>query len=201
MPASERIRTFLAVVVGEETRRRLESLSTELASELKGFRWTKPDQLHVTLAFLGDVEATKIADLGLGVSKALRVLRPFEVHWRGLGAFPKASRASILWAGVGAGAEQFIALQKVVAHSLIERGFPLDPRFSPHVTLARAKRYGGRPADLRDVVDRFHVSEFGVDQVSDVLLMKSECRPSGSVYTPIATLPLLSEYNENQSQG
>ena len=201
MPASERIRTFFAVVLGEETRRRLESLSTELASELKGFKWTKPDQLHVTLAFLGDVETAKIADLGRGVSNALRVQQPFEVRWRGLGAFPKASRGSILWAGVGAGAEQFIALQKVVADSLIDPGFPPDPRFTPHVTLARAKRFGGRPADLRDVVDRFRASEFGVDQASEVVLMKSDCRPSGSVYTPIATLPLRSEYNENQSQG
>ena len=201
MPASESIRLFFAVVVGERTRRRLEELSNELASELKGFKWTKPDQLHVTLAFLGAVESSRISDLESAVSDAVRSQPRFEVQWRGLGAFPRPARASILWAGVGEGTDQFLALQRTIADLLIEQGFPPDPRFTPHVTLARAKRFGGRPGDLRDVVDRFHASEFGVDLVSEVVLMKSDCRPSGSVYSPIATIPLRSEYNENQSQG
>jgi RNA 2',3'-cyclic 3'-phosphodiesterase len=190
MTSSAAIRTFFAFVLGEQTRLRLESLSNELASELKGFKWTKPDQLHVTLAFLGDVESSRIADLESAVTVALRSQQPFEVQWRGLGAFPKAARASILWAGVGEGTNQFVTLQRAVADSLIEQGFPSDPRFTPHVTLARAKRFGGRPVDLRDVIERFHASEFGVDLVSEVVLMKSDCRPTGSVYTPIATLPL-----------
>src|SRR5687767_15620397 len=57
-----------------------------------------------------------------GVSNALRSQQPFEAQWRGLGAFPKAARASILWAGVGEGTNQFITLQRAVADSLIEQG-------------------------------------------------------------------------------
>jgi 2'-5' RNA ligase len=201
MPAPERIRVFFAVVVGEETRRRLESLGAELASELKGFKWTKPDQLHVTLAFLGDVETTRISDLVSGVSNGLLSQPRFEIQWCGLGAFPKAARASILWVGTGEGTKPLETLQQAVVGPLIELRVPPDPRFTPHVTLARAKRFGGRPTDLRDLTARFRDLEFGVDRVSEVVLMKSDCRPSGSVYTPIATLPLRCEYNENQSQG
>jgi len=191
MSASDKIRAFFAVAVSEQTRRRLESLAVELASELKGFKWTKPEQLHVTLAFLGDVDSARITELEECVSSAVRSQPRFKVHWRGLGAFPKPARASILWTGTSDGTVQLEGLQRSVAASLVDRGFPFDPRFTPHVTLARAKRFGGRPADLRNLIDRFHTVGFGDDLVSDVVLMKSDCRRSGSIYTPIATIPLV----------
>jgi 2'-5' RNA ligase len=190
MPSHESVRTFLAIEMGEGTRQRLEILAQDLAPELKGFRWTKPDQLHLTLAFLGDVDSNRISDLIAGLSKVTRTTASFDVQWRSLGAFPKPERASILWVGVDHGRGDLIALHHDVAEMLTALGFSKDPKFTPHVTLARAKRYGGRPADLRPLISRFREVEFGLERTSEVVVMRSDCRPTGSIYSPLATLPL-----------
>lgn len=190
MNARGAIRTFLAVVLSDETKRRFEELCTELSQELKGFKWTRPDQLHLTLAFLGDVEASKIPQLISGLSPVVRKRSAFDAQWSGLGAFPKPERASILWAGVDLGRNQLLSLHREVADALVSLGFSPDSKFTPHVTLARAKRFGGGPANLKPIIDRFREITFGADKFSQVAVMSSECRPSGSVYTPMATLAL-----------
>jgi len=184
------IRTFLAVVMSDETKRRLEELGRDLSRDLTGFKWTKPDQLHLTLAFLGDVESSRIPELISGLSPVVRNRSAFDVHWLALGAFPKPDRASILWAGAEQGRDKLIALHRDVAVALNALDLPHDSRFAPHVTLARAKRFGGRPTDLRPIVERFQKTMFGADRVSEVVVMSSDCRPSGSVYTPTATMAL-----------
>jgi 2'-5' RNA ligase len=199
--ASDSIRTFVAVNVGDETRRRLEELSADLSRELVGFKWTKPEQLHVTLAFLGNVEAQKVAGLNAAVEAAVRSVGTFDIHWRGVGGFPKPNRAHILWVGVGAGVEALYALQRSLVAALASAGFSSDDRFTPHITFARAKRFGGRSADLRPAIERFRSAEFGVDRVSALVVMRSDCRPSGSIYTPLASVPLSVEYNEQGPQG
>ena len=190
MPTAETIRTFLALVVGDETRQRLAAIAAELSPRLVGFKWTKPEQLHLTLAFLGEVDAARIDDLRAALSAAVQSQQPFDLRWQGLGGFPKPNRAHILWAGVSNGAEPLAELQRAVAAALASAGFPCDDRFTPHITLARAKRFGGRPADLRPIVEHFRKTEFGVDRVAEIVVMRSDCRPSGSIYTPLATIPL-----------
>jgi 2'-5' RNA ligase len=189
------LRTFLAVLLGDDTRRRLQRLSSDLAPELRAFKWTRPDQLHLTLAFLGDVESSRIPTLESAVMDPVRSHRPFDVHWHGLGAFPKPNRASILWAGVSEGTSLLIDLQRSVAEALAQAGFDADPRFTPHVTLARSKRFG-RPPDLRALLERHRDADFGIGRVSAITLMKSDCLPSGSVYAPLATIRLGDEYNQ-----
>jgi 2'-5' RNA ligase len=187
------IRTFLAIEVCDETRRGLERFATDMSRRLPGFKWTKSEQLHLTLAFLGDVDSTRIDEVVEAVSEVTRSQHAFDVHWQGIGAFPKSNRASILWAGVSAGAQSLLELQRPIAAALAQTGFDVDDRFIPHITLARAKRFGGRPADLRALIDQHRQTEFGHDRVSEIVVMKSDMLPNGSVYTRLTTIPLGSE--------
>src|SRR5436305_10834196 len=121
MPADV-VRTFLAVMVGDETRRQLERLADELSRDLVGFKWAKGDQPHLTLAFLGDIEAARIGDLTAAATEAVRGFCPFTVRWQGLGAFPKPFRAHILWVGVGQGEQALVELQGAVAVAIAAAG-------------------------------------------------------------------------------
>jgi len=189
MPPST-LRTFLALLISDSTRRLLSQLIADLSPQLPGLKWTKPDLLHLTLAFLGDVDSQLIPALITSASEPLRSLQPFDVHWQGLGAFPKPNRAAILWAGVSTGAQSLIDLQRPLASALTQSGFNVDSRFAPHITLARSKRFGGRPLDLRSLIDQHRTTSFGVDHISEIVLMKSDTLPTGSIYTPLATIPL-----------
>jgi len=189
MPPST-LRIFLALLISDSTRRLLSHLIADLSPQLPGLKWTKPNQLHLTLAFLGDVSSDRIPALTTAVSDSLRSVQLFDVHWQGLGAFPKPNRASILWAGVSTGAQSLIDLQRPLAAALTQAGFNVDSRFTPHITLARSKRFGGRPRDLRSLIDQHRTTSFGVDRISEIVLMKSDTLPTGSVYTSLATIPL-----------
>jgi RNA 2',3'-cyclic 3'-phosphodiesterase len=185
----ETIRTFVAINLGGDVRTRLGELMENLRPELPTFRWAKAEQLHLTLAFLGDIDAGRVSELSTEIADAVRSM-PFEIEWKGLGAFPRASHGSILWVGADRGSSELTALQRALSESLASAGFPPDSRFTPHVTLARMKRHGGRSADLRALIDRHRDESFGVDRVTEVVLMRSDFKPGGSNYTSLAVFPL-----------
>ena len=185
----ETIRTFVAINLGDDVRTRLRSLVDDLRPALPTFRWAKPEQLHLTLAFLGDVDAGRVSELATEIRDAVRLM-PFEIEWKGLGAFPRASHGSILWVGADRGSTEVTALQRSLAETLASAGFPPDSRFTPHVTLARMKRHGGRSADLRTLIDRHRDESFGVDRVAEVVMMRSDFKSGGSIYTSLAVVPL-----------
>ena len=141
---TERWRCFVAVPLGDELR-------TALADAARGWRtdpgmdrlrWTDPASWHLTLAFLGSIESTVVADARRAVELVAAAHRPFVVRSGGLGAFPSAGRARVLWYGV----DRSAALDAVVMH--LRRTLALDSAepFRGHVTLARSR---GEPVDLR----------------------------------------------------
>jgi len=154
------------------------------AFEVDGARWTSRDQWHLTLRFLGnraDVDA-------VGAALAPLALRAGEVRLGGVGAFPSARRARVLWLGVASGELWLVQLAAAVAALLAPLGFEPEARaYHPHLTLARFKA----PADVRGVVDE-HVSAVVGDAwtVDDVVVYESTLRRTGAQYTPRVTVAL-----------
>lgn len=174
-------RLFVAVALPQLVREQLAGLRADLG----GARWTRPEQLHLTLRFLGDVEEERIPALkdALGDVHAL----PFELHLKGLGAFPSLRRPRVLIARVMLD-EQLAALQRGVEAAVQTIGVEPEGRpFRGHVTLARLSRPD--PSAVL-ALTRAHAdfeASFGVDAFH---LVASTLRPQGALHQRLATFPL-----------
>lgn len=148
----------------------------------RGIRWTNGEQLHVTLQFLGETSEERAAVAISCAREIARASSPFTIELGGLGAFPSASRPSVLWSAVKAGAPPLVALAEQLGARLRAEGFALDARkFHPHVTLARIKDpRGGR--EVRDLLRAEIDAEVGPSRVDRFALVESKLGPGGSVY-------------------
>ena len=184
-PLRIRVRAFVAVFPPLEIREALIGAAHELPI-VGEVRWIRPENVHLTLKFLGDVSQD---DLLVRVTEALEPVRdrhgPFVAESSGFGAFPSASRARILWAGIGEGSEPLRALAKDVEASLEPLGFGREDRvYRPHLTLGRAR---SRPVVLEATGSPSTVPGFSVRHVE---LVRSVPDSAGATYSTLATYAL-----------
>lgn len=146
-------------------------------------RWIKPENVHLTLKFLGDVREEALENLRAVVGEACAGHSSFDVGLAGLGAFPSARRARILWVGVDEGSEALISLAADVDGALAPLGFERENRpYTPHLTLGRVR---DRPAAL-DLPDP---RKLGF-QVRHVELVKSTLTERGAIYQTVEAFAL-----------
>jgi 2'-5' RNA ligase len=185
---SEMIRTFIAIDLPEGHKAELRRLQEKLAVEAPDIRWVRPEQLHLTLAFLGDVPNPDIDAVCRAVSEAVAGFDPFELHLEALGAFPRASRPRVVWAGLaGEGVTPLESLQAAIVEALRNAGHPPagNERFSPHVTLGRIKDGRGRPPDLSSAATRLAGWKTAPFEVDFATVYASKLGPDGAVHTPL----------------
>jgi RNA 2',3'-cyclic 3'-phosphodiesterase len=133
-------RTFVAVDLGAEARAYLAREIARLSRALPSVRWTNPESLHLTLAFLGELDDERLALVEAAAREAARAVKPFALRVAGLGTFGRPHAPSVVWAGVSGNVRRLIALHEALAAGLEARGFPREARpFSPHLTLARLR--------------------------------------------------------------
>jgi len=185
------MRLFVAIDLPDDARDAVMAVETKVISRLKrsqDLRVVRPEQLHLTLAFIGQVDA----DRGSAIEHALTPeipLPPFEMSLEGLGVFPRSGPPRVLWIGVARGAAQATELQRMVAERLEPLGVELDRRpFSPHLTLARWRT--SRASDARSIRSEQIglVTRFSVDGVT---LYHSLLSPRGSSYRALARARLV----------
>jgi 2'-5' RNA ligase len=156
----------------------------------RGVAWVAPENLHLTLKFLGEVEEGRTAELTGSLTGAVAGLAPFEAVIEGLGGFPTPTRPRVLWAGVTASGEALGRLAARVEAALAALGFAREGRpFSAHVTLGRVRLPRRNPA-LSAALAAGAARSFGTSPVGRVSLMRSELSPRGARYTELAALPL-----------
>jgi 2'-5' RNA ligase len=188
-PGSGGIRSFVAVLLPDGVRERLAATMTALRGLAPGLGWVRPENLHVTLRFLGEIDGAMVAAVreAMGVTGASTP--PFVMTVAGLGGFPSARAPRVVWAGVTEGAPALGALQARLERELVARGVPGEPRpFHGHVTLARARdpRAGRRLAAALAGA----AMEFGGVRVARLSLLRSELDPRGARYEVLAEAEL-----------
>jgi 2'-5' RNA ligase len=188
-----RVRTFLAIDLGEEARARLISLQEELATIATDVNWVEPDNLHLTLLFLGEVQGREVLGICRTAQRAVAKLPVFNMKVEGAGAFPNARRPRTLWVGIGAGAEEVRAVHDAIEAPLLEEGgYRRETRgYVPHVTLGRVK--GEQPDELATALVKHQTWSAGEVTVYEVKVMTSELTRDGPVYTVLGRAKLLAE--------
>jgi RNA 2',3'-cyclic 3'-phosphodiesterase len=177
-------RAFVAVRPPDGALDAAEALVDSELSSIAGARWTTREQRHLTLQFLGnhaDIDA-------VGAALGALALRSGTVALGGVGVFPSARRARVLWVGVATGSSFLAQLSAAVGALLAPLGHePEERQYHPHLTLARFKA----SLDLRDVIaahaDRAVGAPFPVDEV---VLYESSVRNTGARYTARAVVTL-----------
>lgn len=190
------MRLFVALEIPSEVRENLGALIQELRqkepqSTSPRTRWVKPESLHVTLQFIGEVPAEK----GQGICATLSQVRssqPLELRFRGLGFFPGEKRPRVLWAGIEASSNLGPLAAEIEAR-LSQLGINREKReFTPHLTLARFEP-PGISAQLRRPVEEHALREFGTLRTREFLLMQSKLKPTGAEYTSLEAFPFTVE--------
>jgi 2'-5' RNA ligase len=165
--------------VGLELSPTLKAALFALDPQLPGLRWLPEEQLHLTLSFLGDVDAGAEDRL----RQALGEVRvpPFFLPLRGVGVFDSGSRPSVVWVGVGKGHPHLFALHKRIQDAVLRVGLEPDLRpFHPHVTVGRAK--GISRQALQPFLRTYEETEFGLAKVAGFELYSSVLAPTGATH-------------------
>jgi len=181
------IRTFVALDLDDAIRGRLTAAAADLPRAGAKIRWVAPQNLHVTVKFLGDVAEGDMAAVCEAVTEAVAAVAPFDFTVRGLLARPSAGRKlQMLWAGVDEPTGQLAAAFDALQAALEPLGFPRERRaFRPHVTLARIKSVPD-PAGLRAAAGNHAETPFGEKTAEAFTVYQSDLRPAGPIYTPLA---------------
>lgn len=177
-------RLFIAIDLPAPVRGQLQAL----CEPVRGIVWTRPEQLHLTLRFLGEVEVALRAMLEAALARV--AVEPFVLPVGGLGVFPPRGPARVLWIGVGRGHPRLHQLRQQIDDALLGAGLALDVRiFQPHVTLGRVKDEAP-PGAVAQFLKQHREFEAAPFRASAFVLYASELRPAGAVHTPERTFPL-----------
>jgi 2'-5' RNA ligase len=167
------LRAFVAVPLPESVRTSLFAAAGELARALpqKDMKWSrKIENLHVTIKFLGPVAEPKLASFGGALAASLQVLPPFGIAVRGMGAFPSARKANVLWAGIADDGRLGLVVEAVEeAAARLGIGERSNRPFRAHVTVGRSKQ----GVDARAALAPFGERAFGVASVDEALVFES----------------------------
>lgn len=179
-----RLRTFIAVGIDKAIRSRAVSLQQKLAETESQVRWVEPENMHVTLLFLGEVDARTVPAVCQVVAQTAQQHAPFEMSIEQAGCFPNPRRPRTLWVGVGAGTQKLVALHDALEPPLLDLGcYRREERqYTPHLTLGRVKG-DANDADLAQALLRNANWRCGSVTVQEVLVMSSELGASGPEYT------------------
>ncbi|MHB8629535.1 MAG: RNA 2',3'-cyclic phosphodiesterase [Aggregatilineales bacterium] len=202
---TDTLRLFVAIELPDSVIRALETVQDRVRQidTERAIRWSAGDGFHLTLKFLGETPTERLPTIGGVLTDAVRdsKIAPFGLSTDGLGGFPDVLTPRTVWAGVRGDMVLLRAVQKIVESAIAPLGFPSESHpFSPHLTLGRAWQNVPRAklAAFGRKLASLDIGEISHWQVEAVSLMKSELRPSGAVYTELATCRLNSEKGNSQ---
>ncbi|MEW6685748.1 MAG: RNA 2',3'-cyclic phosphodiesterase [Candidatus Edwardsbacteria bacterium] len=177
-------RIFVAIELPNNIHQKIANLQKQLKLTGADVKWVEPENIHLTLKFLGNLMKEKIEILSLGVEEAVKNISNFQIALDRLGAFPSLRRVQIVWVGINEGEKEAINLQEKIEEKLTSLGFEKERRaFVPHLTIGRARSFKKIPELVKEIEKvNFSTEKF---LVSSVNIMKSVLTPKGPIYTKL----------------
>lgn len=185
------MRLFVAIEIPSEIRKTLVALLKELRGIAPQPKWVRAENLHVTLKFLGETDASKLGAIERALA-AVRSPQPVSLEFRDLGFFPNERKPRVFWLGMEASAN-LKSLADEMDHTLHQVGFPLEDRpFIPHLTLARFNP-PGLPPKLGSAVTEHSTRTFGSLVAREFHLIESKLKSTGAEYTTVQLFSFVTE--------
>lgn len=184
------MRAFIAIEVPDAIKREMATIQEQFRSSGVSAGWTRPEGIHLTLKFLGEVPEARAPEIANAIAAAAGGTGTLGLTVEGAGAFPNEKNPRVLWLGVTGDLEKLARLQALVEDATAKLGFGAEDRkFRPHLTLARIRF--PRPRDnWQQRIAGITGVRLGNFEAGHVSLIKSELRPSGAVYTEVGRIEL-----------
>jgi len=184
------IRSFIAIDLPEETRKALSSVQEQLKKSRGGVRWVKPSSIHLTLKFLGDIHPPQVDQIAAVATQIVRAQSPITLCADGLGCFPNQRKPRVIWVGLMGEVDRLVNIQAGLENALEPLGFAREGRgFRPHLTIGRVKDRH-RLQSLIEAMSTVELPEFNSFDADEIILYKSDLRPTGAIYTKLHRMPL-----------
>jgi RNA 2',3'-cyclic 3'-phosphodiesterase len=190
----ERYRLFIAIALPEAVKRAIGTAQDELRAALpaNSIRWTRREQFHLTMRFLGSVEAEQVDRLNESMRRACAESGDLQLRAATIGVFPGVRRPRVVWTGVDDREGRLAALQRSIeAATDAFTDEPPQETFTGHITLARCRDINRTQAStLATLVERMASRSFGEWTATSVDVMRSVTAPTGARYTTLAEIRL-----------
>jgi len=180
----EMIRSFIAFEINNPSvLQKFTEVQNLLVNTGADLKLVAPENIHITIRFLGDVSAAKIDSIHESMKKT--DFTAFDCQINSLGVFPHLGHPRVVWAGISKGADELTKIADLLENQLRQLGLRADPKgFSPHLTLARVKT-GRNKAELARRIQEMTDYEFGTMKADCLRLKKSILTPKGPVYSTL----------------
>ncbi|MCI0532136.1 MAG: RNA 2',3'-cyclic phosphodiesterase [candidate division Zixibacteria bacterium] len=183
------MRAFIAVELPSDVKNQIARMQAELRRIPAQVSWTKADNVHLTLKFLGEIGSERLQPVTQAARAGCKGVKKFRISLKGLGGFPNLRQPRVIWIGTQNGAEELISLQAKIDSELDKAGFPREEKkFRPHFTIGRVRV----PKSIEKLAQALGNTEFQTADIdiSRVTVMQSRLSPGGSIYTALEKIEL-----------
>ena len=193
------LRLFIAIELNDALRAELKRVQKQLQDEClrvsvaRAIRWVAPQNIHLTLKFLGNCNRAQIPALTTALERAAKNSAPFVLDARGLGCFPNARRPNIIWVGLEGDIKTAALLAQRIETEIHALGLARDERgFTPHLTIGRVKREASNHerATLAATIKNSPTTIYGTIRADAIHLIASDLKPTGPMYSTLAQINL-----------
>ena len=176
------MRLFIAALLPENINEQISGYVNSLKQDIDGVRWEKPEKLHLTLKFLGNVEDEQARRMSAALEQLAETYSPFVLNISEFGGFPRLKNPRVLYVGLSEN-ENLSTFHSELDLTLSKFGFEKEERkFTPHITIGRVKQKISVKQAPDITKTAFEITQIGI--------IKSELRSSGSIYTPLKLFKL-----------
>jgi RNA 2',3'-cyclic 3'-phosphodiesterase len=181
------LRCFIAIDISVQTRNEIGEL-IDILRECNGdIKWVMPENVHVTLKFLGETAEDMVPKISASLSAVTASYKPFSIKIHGTGVFPNRKNPRVIWVGLE-DSEMLKGLNDDIENAVSSFGYRKeDKEFRPHLTIGRVRSRRGMITVVNEL-DNFKERDFGELLVDRIKFMKSELRPKGAEYTCLLDL-------------
>ena len=183
------MRCFIAIELSKEVKDVLKTIEDELQGLVRGVRWVPPENIHLTLKFLGSIDTKVVDEIKEVLTNIVKNCKPYKIRLSSLGAFPNPARPRVIWVGIDNGSNESSELASAIDNAVSSLGIEKESRrFHPHLTLARIKFLKDRHA-VENAFPKIRVTPQEME-VKRVTLFQSELGSDGARYMALFSAEL-----------
>lgn len=183
------MRCFIAIDMPDDIKKSVFELINGVDYKVKGIKWVPPENIHLTLKFLGEIKEEQLKEIKSRLDFISSNHKEFDIIISKIGGFPSLKNPNVLWIGIDH-SEELCRLYEDIANAMFDLGFEKEDRkFSPHLTIARIKDKKNIDPIIKSLITLKDKS-FGSVKVQEILLMKSVLKPTGAEYSKIEAFRL-----------
>lgn len=179
------IRSFIAIELPRQVVETIRKLQDDLRKYRLNIRWVRPENIHLTLKFLGNISEQDVEPITSVLKTIAGTMAPFRLREQGLGVFPGIARPRVVWVGVSGDVEPLKQCQIRIEEGLEQLGFPREGRpFRAHLTLGRVKGKVDKRI-LLEAIEQLGTVQSDSFTADSLILFRSDLRREGAVYTKL----------------